>query len=123
MTYDPNAGGGMPNLETSEELSGRTVDGEVTYVQLVKITGFISSGATNNAHGISGIARIVDARAIADKETDTFYTPLPFSSDTLNRNIELQASPTNVFVRIGSAWNSTPNRIQDVYIYLEYTKT
>lgn len=67
--------------------------------------GALPNGTKSVAHGISGIATNADFAITrlygAASDPSTTFIPLPYSSTTLNQNIELNADTTNINITSG----------------------
>lgn len=124
MTYQPI----RPNIAldavtTSEQLSGRTVDGVASYVKLIKQSGALGSGDVNVAHGITGATRWV---SIFVGVQDAVPQWMPVSLGTLSSGgsvfgLSCSVDGTNVILHIGTSWAAT-NALSNAWIILEYLK-
>lgn len=126
MTYLPlNGGRAFENVTTSEQLSGRTVDGTASYVKLIKSAGSLTAGAANNiAHGITGMTRLISMQ-ISVRDQTPQCIPIPngiASFNATNRwGLSGHVTSTDVVLNVGAKWAAT-NALDTVYIVLEYLK-
>jgi len=80
--------------------------------------GSIAAGtALNWAHGITGLTELTEMSGSA-LTSGGEYIPLPFSSPTLNRNIEIRLSSTNVYITTGAGIGP----LDKCLVTAEYTK-
>jgi hypothetical protein len=112
-------------FSTGEVDTGRTwIDGKTIYRKVITSSGNISTGLTNYAHSITGLARILTfaGHAIRD-DASTQQIPLPYPSDSATTLIISFADDTNVAVNVGTFWTGAGNTLSDPIFILEYTKT
>lgn len=123
MSYIPVGQLGFENITTSEQLSGRTIDGTPSYVILVKRTGATGTGDLAIAHGLSGVTRLVTMRVgIKDNTPQWFCIPIgTISSAGSVFGLSASFDSTNVTLHIGTSW-AVANALSEVWIVLEYLK-
>lgn len=125
MTYFPDDFAIVEDVTTTEQATGRTVDGAATYTKLVKQSGNLSTGTTNVAHGISGLTKIVRCHAVAQRSTDiqgTEQVVFPFVSATSTFNASVHFDATNLIIRLGTGWMGTNNVLSNLWAVVEYLK-
>lgn len=123
MTHIPHGSLGWENITTSEQLSGRTIDGAASYVKLIKRTGAAGTGDVSFAHGITGITRVVTLRVmLKDSVPQWFQTPIAtISSGGSVFGLSCSIDSTNVTVHIGTSW-ATTNALAELWAIVEYLK-
>jgi hypothetical protein len=121
MTHVPFLGVDHP-AET-ERLSGRTVDGSVTYIKVIKKAGAAGTGEVDIAHGITNLGRILYIYGGCSLNGGQ-RLPIPYPGSGLTDGISLRGFGTtnNIRLSIGSTWTSTL-AVEDVWLVLEYYKT
>jgi hypothetical protein len=55
---------------TTEQATGRTVDGAATYIKVVKLVSTLGTGTTSTAHGITGLSKIIRCQASVLRSTN-----------------------------------------------------
>ena len=124
MAHQPVGKLAWENITTSEQLSGRTIDGAASYVKLVKRTGAAGTGDVSFAHGITGLTRLVFFRVmLKDSVPQWFQAPIGTQSTGAGAMFGLACSwdTTNVTVHIGTSWAAT-NAIAELWAIMEYLK-
>lgn len=123
MTYIKLGTLGWEDVTTTEQLSGRTIDGTASYVKLVKRAGTTGTGDLAFAHGITGMTRLVSIFVgVEDAVPQWFTFPMGTISSTPNNwGLGVSVDGTNITLHIGASWTST-NALRDVYAILEYLK-
>jgi len=122
--YPSGDGGlGLPDLSTTEIVSGRTVNGEVTYLKMVVQSGNLSTGVNSIAHGITGLARVVSMYGSACAAALGQCIPLPYAFPGSTYNVELNyTDATNIKIAVGSSWTSGAV-LSNAWVQIEYTKS
>lgn len=123
MTYQPVGTLGWENITTTEQLSGRTIDGAASYVKLVKRTGAAGTGDVSFAHGITGLTRLVFFRVML-KDAVPQWLQAPTATQSVggtNFGLACSWDTTNVTVHIGTSWAAT-NAISELWAIMEYLK-
>lgn len=125
MTYLPaRALVGFEDITTSEQLSGRNVNGSPSYIKLLKQTGALGTGTVNIAHGITGLTRLVQIEAFSTDATPQ-HIGFPFPQYSTVGNVFalhiFYANATNVAVGIGTSWAAS-NALTTVWVIIEYLK-
>lgn len=123
MTYQPVGSLGWENITTSEQLSGRTIDGAASYVKLVKRTGAAGTGDVAFAHGITGLTRLVFFRVMLKDSVPQWFQAPTATQSVGGTNFGLACSwdTTNVTVHIGTSWAAT-NALAELWAIMEYLK-
>lgn len=123
MTYQPVGKLAWENITTTEQLSGRTIDGAASYVKLVKRTGAAGTGDVSFAHGITGVTRMVFLRVmLKDSVPQWFQAPTAIQSvGGTNFGLACSWDTTNVTVHIGTSWTAT-NALAELWAIMEYLK-
>jgi hypothetical protein len=123
MTHIPIGQLAWENVTTTEQLSGRTIDGAASYVKLVRRSLPTGTGDLNIAHGIVGLTRVVTMRVgIKDNTPQWFTIPIgTISSGANNFGLSASIDSTNVILHIGASW-AVANALSEVYAILEYLK-
>jgi len=109
-------------ISTTERLTGRTVNGEPTYIKLVKYAGTLAAGANNIAHGITGLGRLVVFHASSVQASGGTWLPIPYAYPSSNYYVEGKINATNLVLGVGSAYTGGA-ALSDPWAILEYTKT
>lgn len=125
MTYFPNDFAIVEDITTTEQATGRTVDGAATYTKLIKQSGNLSVGTTNVAHGITGLTKVVRTYAVAQRVTaiqGTEQVVFPFLSSTVSFLASVHFDSTNLIIRLGTGWAGTNNVLSDLWAAIEYLK-
>lgn len=123
MTYQPVGKLAWENITTSEQLSGRTIDGAASYIKLIKRTGAAGTGDVAFAHGITGITRVVLLRVML-KDAVPQWFQAPYATQSVggtNFGLACSINATNVTVHIGASWAAT-NAISELWAIVEYLK-
>jgi len=107
---------------TSERMTGFTwTDNKAIWTKT--LTGTLSSGPNNIAHGITKFSQIIDISGSAQDAIpfSTQAIPLPYVSITaLNQQIEIEVTATNIVITVGAA---SPGINYLFQVTLRYTKT
>lgn len=121
MTYVPS---NLTKITTSEHPTGEHVEGKAIYRKMVKQSGNLTAGASNNvAHGISSFSKIVGCYGTILRSSGTTI-PLEWHDRTTGTNFQVQVwvDATNVVLSLGAAWSGAGNVLSDAWIILEYLK-
>lgn len=107
---------------TTERLSGRSVDGTVTYIKLIKQSGAMGTGNLDIAHGITGLARIIGIRGGCHID-DGRELQIPYSNGSTPFILSCRGFGTtnNIRLNIGTGWTSTL-ALSDAWLVIEYQK-
>ena len=120
MTYAPLTRDAWRRISTTEQLSGRSVDGAPTYIKLVKNTGALGTGNISFAHGIAGLTRVVRLFG-GVHDAGSQHIPVPFPGIT-NFQINIRYfNGTNLQAEIGTGWTAG-NALSDLWVIIEYLK-
>lgn len=120
MSYLPPIG--LDHPTTTEQLSGRSVDGSPTYVKMVKVAGALGTGAgaVTAAHGISGMTRLIWMHGAAHTTSSGDIT-VPRPSTSRAFAIDARIVGSNLVVDIGSSFTGAA-ALSDLWMVLEYLK-
>jgi hypothetical protein len=107
---------------TTEQATGRSVDGSATYIKLVKIAGAISTGESDHAHGVTGMTRLLNIYG-GVSVADGRELPFPGSAAGAGTALCVRGFGTtnDIRITIGTAWTSGA-ALSDLWMVLEYTK-
>jgi len=123
MTYQPARPAiNLDAITTSEQLSGRLVDGVASYVKLIKQAGALGTGVVNISHGISW-SRIISVRCGVEDATPQ-WIPVPLaevSSGGALFALDVRVTSTDIQFNIGTGWTSA-NALSNAWIVVEYLK-
>lgn len=91
------------------------------YRLVVNFGSLPNSSSKSVAHNIPITSATTFTRiyATSSDTIDKTYIPIPYASNTANKNIELSVDATNVIITTGMAW---PN-YDTTYVVLEYIKS
>jgi len=124
VSYLPRPSG-LANATTTEQLSGRLVDGATSYVKLVKRVGALGTGTVDVAHGITGMTRIVSAHG-GVKDTVQWFS-MPYggwgapSGSSFGLFFVWLEDDINIRISVGGGW-AGGNALSDAWVVLEYLK-
>lgn len=113
------------NLTTSEQSTGEMVEGKLIYRKVVKHSGSLTAGTTNNiAHGISSFSKIVGLWGTVIRGTSGQTLPLNFHNVGTGSNFHYMAhvDATNIVLTLDTAWTTATHTLQDPWIVVEYLK-
>lgn len=112
----------MHHPTETEQLSGRTVDGEVTYVKLLKKAGAVGTGNVDMAHGVTGMVRLVSIYG-GTNNADGRRMSIPYSASASTDYISVRGMGTANTIRISVSASWTGGiALEDLWIVIEYTK-
>lgn len=124
MTYTPKVAAlGYEEITTSEQLSGRNVDGVASYVKLIKQSGALGTGDVTVAHGITGATRWVSLSVGIEDAVPQWFGcgsgnwTAGASAFGLGSSID----GTNATLHIGTSWTGA-NALSNAWIIVEYLK-
>lgn len=124
MTYFPADFALDLDITTTEKDTGMLFDGDVLYSKLIKQSGNLSTGTTNIAHGITGLARVARALVCAQRVNGSNTEQIMGTYQHISSNFDLdfRFTATNLVVKVGSSWTGTGNILSDLWCVLFYTK-
>tara|TARA_R110002096_G_C14206696_1_gene689516 strand:+ start:237 stop:599 length:363 start_codon:yes stop_codon:yes gene_type:complete len=113
---------GLHHPTTTEKLSGRTVDGDDTYIKLIKKAGAAGTGNVDIAHGVVGMVRLLSIYGGCNN-ADGRKMPLPYSASASSNYISLRNMGTanNIRVSVSSSWAGA-DALEDIWLVIEYKK-
>lgn len=110
------------DLSTSEQTTNRDDQSAGTiYQKTVLNAGNLSTGVTNIAHGITGLADVLALHCWVDRSNGS-QMPFPFASGGSTFAVSLQVDGTNVIVNVGTGWTGAGLVLSNLRCTMFYTK-
>ena len=110
--------GGLPDYSTTEQKTGQKwIDGKDIYRKVFVFENVVQSTATQQAHNITGLDKVVKLYGVAI--TASSIRPLPYVDDAADYQRNIYVNDTNVCIN-GYTHSAA---ISSAYVVLEYTKT
>tara|TARA_R110002095_G_C4251957_1_gene240445 strand:+ start:40912 stop:41271 length:360 start_codon:yes stop_codon:yes gene_type:complete len=112
---------GLHHPSETEQLSGRTVDGAVTYIKLLKKTGTVGSGNIDITHGVTGMLKCYAIYGGVGN-ADGRKLPIPYAASSAVDYITPRVRPSDVRFAISTSWAGA-DALEDLWFIIEYSKT